>query len=350
MDEMPGKAISRNVQLSQRDRDGVEVALEGLAGSSPFGEYPVSLPPCTFTAEGSLKMANALKDLSTALRGAIQKASAFTVGLEREPYTVSGVLIGGDRVLTASHLVPDEGISVSMPDGTKKDATLAGRDPVHDLALLRLGGGVKTADVPVATVSVGDLVISLKRDSFDGINASLAMVSSSGEKLRIGRSSVLARYFQVDADRLTGTTGGPLVDAEGALAGIQVFNRRMGAEVVIPADLALSRARLLEEKGSIARPYLGVRSQEVPLSEGARAAVKARQETGLLLVWVEKGKAAEQAGLEVGDILVGVAGTPVSDHGQLVSALSEHGAEAKVDAQVIRGGGIRSVSVTIGSA
>jgi S1-C subfamily serine protease len=209
---------------------------------------------------------------------------------------------------------------------------------------------VKSADVPSASVAVGDLVVSVKRDSFDGINAALTMVSSAGEKLRIGRSGVLTRYFQIDTDRLAGTTGGPLVDAEGAFAGIQVLNRRMGAEVAIPADLALSRARILEEKGTIARPYLGVRSQEVPLSEGARAAVKARQETGLLLVWVEKGKAAEQAGLEVGDILVGIAGAPVSNHGQLVSALSEHGAGAKVDAQVIRGGALRSVSVAIGGA
>jgi serine protease Do len=140
------------------------------------------------------------------------------------------------------------------------------------------------------------------------------------------------------------------VDAEGAFAGIQVFNRRMGAEVVIPADLALARAKILEEKGSIPRPYLGVRSQEVPLSEAARAAVTSGQETGLLLVWVEKGKAAEQAGLEVGDILVGIAGSPVSNHGQLVSALSEHGAGTRVDAQVIRGGALRGVPVTIGSA
>lgn len=295
-------------------------------------------------------MANALKDLSAALRGAIQRASAFTVGLEREPYGVSGVLIGGDRVLTASHLVPDEGIAVALPDGTKKDATLAGRDPIHDLALLRLGAGVMAADVPSASVAVGDLVVSLKRDSFDGINASLAMVSSAGAKLRIGRSGVLERYFQTDADRLTGTTGGPLVDAEGAFAGIQVFNRRMGAEVSIPSDLALARARLLEEKGSVPRPYLGVRSQEVPLTKAGKELLKARQDTGLLLVSVESGSAAERAGLEVGDILVGIAGSAVADHEQLVTLLAERGAGAKVDAQVIRGGALRSVSVTIGGA
>jgi S1-C subfamily serine protease len=295
-------------------------------------------------------MANALKELSAALRGAVQRGAAFTVGLEREPYNVSGVLIGGDRVLTASHLVPDEGISVAMPDGTSREAKLAGRDPIHDLALLRLGSEVKAADVPSAAVAVGDLVVSLKRDSFDGINAALAMVSSAGEKLRIGRSGVLQRYFQTDADRLTGTTGGPLVDADGAFAGIQVFNRRMGAEVNIPADLALARARLLEEKGNIPRPYLGVRSQQVPLTKAIKESVKGQQDTGLLLVWVESGSAAERAGLEVGDILVGIAGTAVADHEQLVSIVSEHGAGKKIDAQVIRGGTLRSVSLTIGGA
>ncbi|MGA2639828.1 MAG: trypsin-like peptidase domain-containing protein [Spirochaetia bacterium] len=295
-------------------------------------------------------MANALKDLSAALRGVIQRASAFTVGLERESYDVSGVLIGGDRVLTASHLVPDEGITVAMPDGTKKDAKLAGRDPIHDLALLRLGSDVKAGDVPTAPVAVGDMVVSLKRDSFDGINASLAMVSSAGAKLRIGRSGVLERYFQTDADRLTGTTGGPLVDADGAFAGIQVFNRRMGAEVSIPSDLALARARILEEKGSVPRPYLGVRSQEVPLTKAVKELLKARQDTGLLLVFVESGSAAERAGLEVGDILVGIAGVAVADHEQLVTAISEHGAGSKIEMQVVRGGALRSVSVTIGSA
>ena len=263
---------------------------------------------------------------------------------------MSGVLIGGDRVLTASHLVPDEGITVTMPDGTRKEAKLAGRDPIHDLALLRLGSDVKAADVPSTTVAVGDLVVALKRDSFDGINAALAMVSSAGAKLRIGRSGVLERYFQTDTDRLMGTTGGPLVDAEGSFAGIQVYNRRMGAEVCIPADLALARARLLEEKGSVPRPYLGVRSQQVPLTKAGKEAVKGRQETGLLLVSVESGSAAERAGLEVGDILVGVAGSAAANHEQLVAVLSEHGAGAKIDSQVLRGGALRSVSLTIGSA
>ena len=295
-------------------------------------------------------MANALKELSAALRAAIQKASAFTVGLQREPYHVSGVLIGGDRVLTASHLVSDEGADFVLPDGSKKHGTLAGRDPTHDLALLRLGPDVKAPSISAADVGVGDLLVSLKRDPFDGINATLSMVSSRGEKLRLGSRTVIERYFQVDAERLPGTTGGPLVDADGALAGIQVFNRRMGVEVAIPAALALARAKLLEEKGSMPRPYLGVRSQEVPLTKAGLEAVKNRQQTGLLLVRVESGSAAEKAGLEVGDILVSVGGTTVTDHEELVTVLAERGAGARVEAEVIRGGGLTRVPVTIGAA
>ena len=158
-------------------------------------------------------MANPLKEMSTSLREAIRRAAAYTVGLEREPYTVSGVLIGGDRVLTASHLVPDEGINVVLPEGKKVHATVGGRDPIHDLALLRLGTGVSAAAPATAAVEVGDLVVTLKRDPLDGINASLSMVSAVGAKLRLGRAGVLERYLQTDGDRLTGTTGGPVAAA-----------------------------------------------------------------------------------------------------------------------------------------
>ncbi len=310
-------------------------------------------------------MANAMKELSSALREAIRKASAFTVSIERDPYAVSGVLIDRDQVLTASHLVPDAGIRITLPDGSQSDARVLGRDPLHDLALLRLspdagGAGAGSAGTSSASaafaapkhssVSVGDLVVSLKRDPIDGINASLGMISASGSKLRLGRSGVVERYVQTDSERLPGTTGGPLVDAEGALVAIQTFNQRMGSELAIPADLALERAKLLAEKGSIRRPYLGIRSQSVTLPQAARDALKNRQDQGLLLVLVDAGSAAERAGLEVGDILVGFAGKPVTGHEELVTLMAEQGAGSVVEVEAIRGGALRKVSVTIGGA
>jgi S1-C subfamily serine protease len=292
-------------------------------------------------------MANALKELSASLREAVRKASGYTVGLEREPYSVSGVLIAGDRVLTASHLVPDEGITVTLPDGKKAEAKVAGRDHANDLALLRLSGAGGGTALKPAQVAVGDLVVSLKRDSVDGINAGLAMVSAAGGRLRMGRGGVMESYIQTDADRMPGSTGGPLADADGAFAGIQVFNRRMGAEVAIPADLALERAKLLE-KGNIAKPYLGVKSQTVEVPQAMRASLKG-QEAGLLLVWVEADGPAEKAGLTVGDILVRVGGAAVADQDDLLAAMAQAGAGSSVEAEIIHGGALKKVPLALGS-
>ena len=295
-------------------------------------------------------MAHSLKELSASLREAIQRGAAFTVGIEHDPYPVSGVLVGGDRILTAAHLVGDGETGVHLPEGGTAKAKTVARDEPHDLALLRLAGGAKAPAPAVSTVAVGDLVLTLKRDPFDGINASLGMVSAIGARLRVGRAGTVERYFQVDRERLMGTTGGPIVDADGAFAGIQVFNRRMGAELVLPADLALARAKHLEERGSVKRPHLGVRSQAVPLAGAARDAVKGRQDGGLLVVMVERGSAAEAAGIAVGDILVAFGGSPVADHESLVAAISDSGAGAAVDAEVLRGGVLHVLKVTVGGA
>lgn len=293
-------------------------------------------------------MANAILDLSTQLKKAVRAASEYTIGVGRDSYPVSGVLIGGDRALTASHLVSDDGVKVVLPDGSTQDAKLVGRDPVHDLALLRLPSG-KLKAPQTAAVEVGDLVISLRRDPFDGINAALTMVSAAGSGLRLGRSGVIERYVQTGADRMQGSTGGPLADGQGALAAIQVFNRRMGAEVAVPAELALKRAALLE-KGNIPRPHLGVRSQRVALSAAAREALSGGQEAGLLIMDVEAGSSAEKAGLEVGDILVGLGAEVTDTHEKLLAALSERGAGASVEVKVMRGGQPRNVPLVIGGA
>jgi serine protease Do len=140
------------------------------------------------------------------------------------------------------------------------------------------------------------------------------------------------------------------VDADGAFAGIQVFNRRMGAELVLPADLALARAKHLEERGSVKRPHLGVRSQAVPLAGTARDAVKGRQDGGLLLVMVERGSAAEAAGMAVGDIVVSFGGSPVTDHESLVAAIADCGDGATMEAEILRGGVLRALKVRVGGA
>jgi serine protease Do len=294
-------------------------------------------------------MALSLKDLSTSIRKAVSSGAALTVMVERRPYPVSGVLISAERAITASHLVIDERAEIVLPGGAKATATVRARDPIHDLALLALDHPAGTARPRTAPVEVGDLVISVRLDPFDGVNASVGMVSAAGQRLRLGRFGSMERYFQVDSARMPGSTGGPIVDGDGTLVGINVFNRRMGAEVAVPADLALERADLLESTGTVQRPYLGVRTQLVELPAAARAGRKAR-ETALLVVGVETGSPAETGGLLIGDIIVEFAGAEVSGHDDLLDSLGRAGAGAEAEAEVIRAGAAKRVTIRIGSA
>ena len=293
-------------------------------------------------------MAPLIEDLSASFREAIRIGATFTVTLEREPYCVSGVLIEPDKVLTASHLVEDEGATVTLPDGTSREATLAGRDPSHDLALLKLASPADAGPQPVVgAAQVGDLVLTLRRDPFDGVNASLGMVSAAGSKLRIGRMTPMDRYLQVDAPRLTGSTGGPLVDGSGRLVGIQVFNRRMGAEVAVPAAPALERAALLATTGTIKRAHLGIRSQAVHLPKSGTPGAQA---SGLLVISVEPGSAADRAGLLIGDVVVGFGAAEVRRHEDLLDAMSAATVGAVSELSVLRAGKRQTVRVTLGEA
>ncbi len=293
-------------------------------------------------------MPNALLEFQSALRDAVRKASIYTAGLERLPYAVSAVLIDGESALTASHVTPDDGVGLLLPDGGKARARLLGRDPVHDLALLRLEAKTGAPETSTASLEVGDLALVLKRDPFDGVNASLSMVSAVGARLTLGRSGAVERYLQIAADRMPGSTGGPIADAEGRFAGVQVFNRNMGHEIAVPADLALRRAGIIREKGSIKRPYLGIKSRTVRLPASVTEALSNRRESGLLVMEVEPDSPAGRGGLSVGDILVGFAGSSVADHGDLLSAMAEHGAGAEVSAEVARAGAVSSLTIKIG--
>ena len=295
-------------------------------------------------------MSNALLDFQASLKEAVSKASVYTAGLERRPYAVSAVLIGAGYALTASHVVGDDGAGLILPGGASVQAAVAGRDSVHDLALLKLEGAVDAGEPKLISLGVGDLALILKRDPFDGVNAELSMVSAAGEKLGLGGGGAVERYIQVAAGRMPGSTGGPVAAAGGELAGVQTFNRHMGSEIAIPSDLALKRAALMKEKGSIKRPYLGMKSQRVPLPQAVKEALSSRQEAGLLIMSVEPGSPAAKGGLGVGDILVGFGGSAVSDHDELITAMAEKGAGASVKAEVSRGGSLTALSFVLGGA
>ena len=133
---------------------------------------------------------------------------------------------------------------------------------------------------------------------------------------------LLERYLRTDAIPFPGFSGGPLIDTEGRVVGLNTSGLAHGAAITIPAFLAWSDAENLAKYGYIKRGYLGIRSQQVALTADIRKELSREQEAGLLLVSVESGSPAEAGGLIVGDILVAIEGQAIADHDELMVHLS----------------------------
>jgi S1-C subfamily serine protease len=294
---------------------------------------------------------NLLMALSDSMAAAVEKAGAATVLVDgRRRYPASGIAVAADRILTADHVVErEDDVRVVLPDGSQAKASLAGRDPGSDLALLRLDGSLAAAaEAALQEARLGQLVLALGRPNTDGIQASLGVISAVGGPVRTNRGGLLERYLRTDAIPYPGFSGGPLVDTAGRVVGLNTSGLARGASLAIPAGLAWQVAETLAQHGSIRRGFLGVRSQPVPIPPAQQQTLGREQAAGLLLVAVESGSPAESGGLIVGDILVGLAGQPVEDPDELLARLNGEVVGKPTPVEVLRGGQPATVTVTIG--
>ena len=294
---------------------------------------------------------NALADFSNGLAAAVEKGGAGTLLVDaRRRYPASGIAYAADLVLTADHVVTrDENLSVSTPDGKSYPVTIAGRDPGSDLALLRLAeNALSPAKVAESAAKVGQLVLALGRPSNAGIQASWGIITSINGPARTGRGGLLDEYIQTETTSYPGFSGGPLVNTEGEVLGLNTSGLARGAALTIPVKFAWRIADALDKHGTVKRGYLGVRTQPVDIPESARKVLKREQKRGLLVLWLDEKGPAEQAGLLVGDILVAVSGQPVSDPDDLFAALNTDTVGKSVAVEVLRGGKPETVSVKVG--
>ena len=184
--------------------------------------------------------------------------------------------------------------------------------------------------------------------STNGIESSFGTVNAIGGPVRTGRGSMLERYIKTDVVSYPGFSGGPLVNGDGTIFGINTSGFGNGGAITIPADIAWKIAETLAKHGKIKRGYLGIRSQTVEISADARKSLKREQETGLLLVGLEADSPAGKGGLIVGDILVGVAGEAVAHQDDLFVRLSGDVVGKSVAIDILRGGKLESINVEIG--
>jgi S1-C subfamily serine protease len=296
-------------------------------------------------------MTQFLSELSDALAEAVEAAGQSIVRIEaRRRLPASGIVWSADgTIITAQHVVQQEdNIGVGLPDGQVVSATLVGRDPTTDLAVLQAEAtGLKPgAWTEPASLQVGHLVLALGRPGRT-VQATLGIVSALGESWRTAAGGRVDRYLQTDVVMYPGFSGGPLVDVSGQVLGLNTSALLRGVSLTVPVPTLRRVVDALLTNGRVRRGYLGVATQPVRLP--ANLAKQIGQETGLLLVQVEPGGPAELGGLFLGDTIVALDGERVSHHDALLALLSGDRVGEAVSVRAVRAGQLQDFQIVIGA-
>ncbi len=291
-----------------------------------------------------------LSRISEELVDAVERVapSVVRVNARRGP-SGSGVVWSADGlIVTADHVLErEEDITVGLADGSEASASLVGRDPASDVALLRIA---RQGLPPVGrgqAPKVGQLILAVGRPGGGGPMVSLGVISSLQRPGR-GWRRASANFITTDAVLYPGFSGGPLIDASGQAVGIGTSRFGQGTSVAIPMETVAQVAEALLSQGRIKRGYLGIASQAVAIPSGLRQRLGVQQESGLLVVGLEPDAPAEKAGVLLGDLLLAFGGDVVGETEQLLHLLSPERVGQAVTLRLVRGGVVHDVTVTIG--
>ena len=289
-----------------------------------------------------------LLSLSNDLAGAVERAARAVVTVHARPRLAStGVHWRPGVVVTADHTVrTDDDLRVTRPDGQVVAATLAGRDPATDLAVLRVADldGPPAERGDAARLRVGHVVLAVGH----GPRASWGVVSTLGEAWRTWRGGEIDRLIRLDLTLYPGFSGGPLVDARGDVVGLVTSGLARQLELAVPTSTVERVVEALLATGRVARGYLGVGLQPVTLPETLRRVVPGAGEHGLVVVNTEPDGPAAAAGILLGDVLVALDGRTVGDTDAVQAAVAGRSIGSAVTVSLIRAGAPVQLAVAIG--
>ena len=271
----------------------------------------------------------------------------------REGGLGSGVLVSADGYILTNHHVVDgaEEIAVELTDGRSFDARVIGSDPPSDLAVLKING----SNFPVLPlgnsdqVRVGDVVLAVGNPMGVGQTVTMGIISAKGRATGLGDGS-FEDFLQTDAPINRGNSGGALVNTRGELVGInsQILSPsggNIGIGFAIPANMAKNVFQSLVTDGRVHRGMLGVTVQ--PLTSELAKSLGVDAVRGALVNAVQPGSAAEEAGIERGDVIIAVNGDRVADSNALRNQVASLKPGAKADLTIVRDGREQTLEATL---
>jgi serine protease Do len=290
-----------------------------------------------------------LTSLQEAIAGVAGRVGPSVVGLGRGWGYGSGVVIGEGRVLTNAHNLRREQVTVVFADGRRATGEVAATDPDLDIAVLEVDTGDAPAIAwePGEAPGIGDPVIGVANPGGRGLRATLGFVSSEGRSFRGPRGRRIGGAIEHTAPLPRGSSGGPLVDLEGRLLGLNALRLDGGLILAVPATAAVKeRASRLARGEAPTAPRLGVAVAPPRVARRMRRAVGLPERDGLLVRAVEDGSPAANAGIERGDLLVSAGGRDLESVDALYEALDAVASDGgTIDLTIVRGAEERPVTV-----
>ena len=289
-----------------------------------------------------------IEELGQAIAAIAGKAGASTVGIGNRWRGGSGVVVEAGKVLTNAHNLHGDEVHVFFADGREADGKVLGVDGDGDLAVI----GVETGDAPAiewgdgSALGIGSPVIAVGNPAGAGVRVTFGLVSGVGRAFRGPRGRRVAGAVEHTAALLPGSSGGPIVDGEGRLLGINTNRLGSGFYQSIAADGGLrDRVAALGRGEAPKRRRLGVGLAPAHVARQLRRAVGLDERDGLLVRDVEEGSPAAKAGIAEGDLIVGAGGKTVASADDLFEAMGATAADAPLEVTILRGTEERTVSI-----
>ena len=292
---------------------------------------------------------------SDALAGLVERVAASTLAVRgRRGTLATAVVWQPGLVVTAAHVFRRAPAAITLvgDQGQSIEATLVGLDSSTDVALFRLAVADAAAFPPVATgdaagVRAGHFLVAVGRSGEGDAIASSGIVNRASGPWQTWLGGSLDRLIRLDGGVYDGLSGAPVADARGAVIGLATAALSRSYGIVVPSSTVARVVAALLANGHIARPWLGIGAQPVPVTAAAGESAAATAKTGLLISSLAPGGPAERAGLAIGDIVVRAAGQVAADQRAQRDALAAHVGRAAT-LSILRGGVAREVEVQVG--
>ncbi|MHB8464815.1 MAG: S1C family serine protease [Acidimicrobiales bacterium] len=297
-------------------------------------------------------MTTIVDELHAMIERVATAAGPSVVRIGRGPGRGAGVVIGDGTVLTNAHNLQGDEATVTFDDGRAVVGTVRGIDGDGDLAVL----AVDTGSAPAigwgsGAATVGTPVFALANPAGRGLRVTFGLVSAVGQMFRGPGGRRIGGSIEHTAPLSRGSSGGPVVDGDGTLLGINTHRVGDGFYLAIPATADLkTRIDALSRGESLRRVRLGVALAPAHAARRLRAAVGLAERDGLLIRGVESDSPAARAGLRLGDLLVAAGGQPLASHDDLFTALESVGPPGTLTLTVVRGTDEVEVTVTFDDA